>query len=372
MWVIFPFVFYSDMARRKKLSRLVKTSQGTATDLPPEDFIPEELAEFGTTHTDPTYVANLMNWHPFYEELWRIEKKRYVVLEQSFRLSARLLLVGLPGFICNFLPKPQRLGSQENGIRIALFPRNELHMRWALHHLRTEIFPNLRFSEDADIWPDANIMSLTHTGLVMASDAASQERAEAANEQYRVLDITIASQIIDILLNAPNDTEQYMNALFAAAISVTREIAHILWLANPRNPTGSVWVGNDIESELGNSFLAHLFNGWYPEPILIGKHYEEYHSFKNGFQWVKMHRRPCRQPYALVYYSVPMDFIQKLFREESWAPYNEMSIESIDMVKQNILDPKAPFRIGRHARRARVLPKDDWKRQMTMEGYEGC
>ena len=117
-----------------------------------------------------------MNWHPFHKELWRIEDERYLALEQSFRLSARLLLVGPPGFICNFLPKPQRLGFRDDEKRSALFPRNKLHMRWALHHLRTEVLPNVRFSEDADIWPDANVMSLAHTGLAEATKSDIDSR----------------------------------------------------------------------------------------------------------------------------------------------------------------------------------------------------
>ena len=359
------------MARQKKTNSQADTSQGWAKDLPPEDFIPQELVNLGTTQTRPQYVPDLTNWHPFYEELWRIDHERYELLEQAFRLSARLLLVGLPGFICNFLPKPQRIWSRGNKTRIALFPRNAVHMRWALHHLRTEIMPNVRFLEDANIWLDMDIMSLTHTDMMMPVEDTRQQGPQAGDNKYRFLDVTIASQIIDTLRDFPHGTEQHLNALFAATISLTSELANVLWLANPRHGADYVWADNDIEASLGKSFLAHLFNGWYPEPIMLKDMHELYYTFETGYQWVKMYRRPCKQPFAQVYYSVPMDFIQQLFREKSWAPYNEMSIESIDKIKKNLLDPKAPFSVGKHARRARVLFRDDWKRQVTMEGYEG-
>ena len=118
----------------------------------------------------------------------------------------------------------------------------------------------------------------------------------------RPIIIVMASQILDSIIAAPKDTERYMNALFAAAINITHELGHAVYYAMFVNDCGSIWVGDDLSNEIGNSFISYIFDGFYPEPINLALDGNTtnaaFREFRNGHEWVKNPRRPSKVPYA--------------------------------------------------------------------------
>ncbi|KAI1633413.1 hypothetical protein F4809DRAFT_655194 [Biscogniauxia mediterranea] len=93
---------------------------------------------------------------------------------------------------------------------------------------------------------------------------------------------------------------------------------------NPREP----FYGGDLEMELGDSFVAAAFGGWVPVPVLQQPREEEEKkekkegrlSFADGLAWRQSlswdHHR--LRPKHRTHYSIPVDYVARLFDEESW------------------------------------------------------
>ena len=360
------------------------TSQGKANQLPPKKFIRQELEQFGTMGTPDKYFANLCHKRTCFERSrFQMSEDRFEALEQCLALSERLLAAAAP-YLTNFLPDA-KLDFGERGNRLSikedLSIRGWKHVGIAWRILFCEILPTITWTEDADIWPQRNIMGLNHTGQLSAMEVIGSEGPQEWEDytelceedglEYRHLTITLASQIIDAILASEPNTEQHMNALFAGAINITHELGHAIFLANKKNYVAYFWVGNDIHAEIGHSLVAHIFNGWYPEPINLGDTYddEDFLAFRNGHAWHKMHRRPCQEPFAEVMYSMPMEHIQRLFNQATWEEIGYVSWENFNAMKSTIFPPLSPFRIGRHARCARLVKPGFWKRRISRSGF---
>ena len=365
---------------------MTATSQGTAKELPPRQFIREELEQFGTMGTPNTYFANLIEKNLlFHRENFRMTEDRFNALTQSLSLSQKLLAIAMP-YLANFLPRAAldragpvlRLNIQED-LNLESWKR----MMRAYTFLISQILPTITWTEDDNMFPERGIMGVNHTGKNEPMDALAtegpQEWADYAEEctlqglQYRPVTIHLASQIIDAILDSEPNTEQHMNALFAAAINITHELGHTIYIAIKANVVDYFWVGNDIQAEIGNSLIAYIFNGWYPEPINLEDTYdnEDFIAFRNGHEWHKMHRRPCEEPFAEVMYSMPMEHIQRLFNNETWSAFPRLDHTNFADMRRTIFPPLAPFKIGRHARRAKPLPATGWKFKMAYAGYIG-
>jgi len=366
--------------------RLVGTSQGKASELPPKLFIREELVQFGTMGTPAEYFADLPTKALVFERgLFQMTDDRWEALQQSLALTEILFAAALP-YLANFLPVANLTDNERSRrliIKEDISMRGWKHMIIASRILFKQILPTITWNEDNQMWPQRGVMGLNHTGQESAMAAIRQgegpqewedytEECEGEGLAYRHITITLASQLVDTILASEPNTEQHMNALFAAAINITHELGHTIFLANMKNFVDYFWVGNDIHAETGHSLIAYIFNGWYPEPInLEEKHNnKDFMAFRNGHAWHKMHRRPCQEPFAEVEYSMPMEHIQRLFNIETWLEFRELTHESFPAMRRTIFPPLAPFKIGRHARCARILATGHWRRRLSRSGYK--
>ena len=371
--------------KSKQTAPLVSTSQGKATDLPSPFYIPAELAKFGTNGTLDEYNVDLDNEHIFDAKTFDITNTRFLALEPALRLATNLLLVGLP-YLASFLPKP-RIYDQNYARRVWMNPDpgpKDIEVAWKI--LRDHILPEVTWREDPEMF-DSYRLGVNHTPTYSGPAKYANEdeetwfywgeEAEEEGKKVRPIIIVLASQFLDSIVAAPPHTERYMNALFAAAINIVHELGHTIYYAILTNDCGAIWVGDDLSNETGNSFISYIFNGFFPEPINLAPDFNTtnaaYREFRNGHEWIKNPRRPCKIPYAEVSYSIPMTFVQTLFFAESWKDLDitQVSLDVLSTARNVLCSPGAPFRKGMHARRATLV--DARRRQLnpTYVGYEG-
>ena len=316
--------------------RLKGTSQGKKTDIPPAKWIREELKQFGTIDTSPTYKADLEGEHPFRREAFSdLDDDRYAPLEQSFRLAARLLNTARP-YLCNFLRQIQLVQWSKRGklseIRVLIKDDRPIKQLVEATKQLAKMLEHVRLQEDESMYKSHNVLGLTHTGLTdwpdeILGSAESEEAWSYASKiseelglPFQQLTIAFASQMVDAIIASEPNTEQHMNAIFQAAITITHEIGHAIYYCHKDRKPYPIWVGDDILWETGHSLVAWLFDGFFPQPISLEDDNFS-NDFRSGHCWRNMLRKPCLQPRARVIYSMPMAHIQKLLSNQSWAPY---------------------------------------------------
>ena len=350
-------------------------------------WIRRELKQFGTIDTPPTYKADLTGSHPFKRAAFgdEISDKRYEALEQSFRLAARLLNSARP-YLCNFLPRTRVILSQNSEARVPINDTNRTTQEQVDASIALlQVIKNITWAEDPDMWSSYGTLGLTHTGLTEDLweifefmngeepeelwDTASKE-ADRLGLPYRPLKITLASQMVDAIMSSEPNTEQHMNAVFQAGITITHELGHALFYCHKDEPGLTFWVGDDQLNETGHSFIAWLFGGFYPEPIHI-ENDRFFREFRGGHAWNKMPRRPSPERLALITYSMPMSHIQKILSTESWAPYDFENDPDVHIkVRNELLSPQLPFKNGKHARISYIFGKHGaWKNQPKYAGF---
>ncbi|KAL9120156.1 MAG: hypothetical protein Q9187_003291, partial [Circinaria calcarea] len=367
---------------------LVGTSQGSKTDLPPPQWIREELERFGAINTESKWFADLEGTvHPLYhKERWaNVEVERHAALRQSFLLSTKLLEVA-GVFLCNFLPPDHfDLYLDEESGRLPITEENYAHMIARAMAELEAISKDMQWDEDPDMWADKHhvggrMAGLTHLRLEdpgLGSEYGIEqpeqwydedERAKEAGEKYRRMTITIASQYIDAILNSAEGSAERLTAVFMAAITMTHEIAHFIFFSYIDRRIEYFWAGNDIRAEIGFSFIAWLFDGWFPEVNHLGND-ADYYAFKCGLHWSKMWRQPIKHPRAEIFYSIPLIHIQRILSQQEWSNFQDLRSDSL-AVRHRLLRPKIPFAIGKHARRGRLLHKNCWNWDREYEGFQ--
>ncbi|KAL9100125.1 MAG: hypothetical protein Q9187_009402, partial [Circinaria calcarea] len=236
------------------------------------------------------------------------------------------------------------------------------------------------WDEDPDIWPrieGTKRQGLTHVTSRRRGEEIQEDSAEAfkvaadhdlaANYTHRQLFVTIASQYVDAILIARQngDHDQNLIATFSAAMNIIREIGHVIFLQDLRQPFEHYWVNQNLESEPGNSFIAWFFNGWYPQDSYIDNE-AEHLALRCGMHWCKQHAADektnwmaPRHPSGLIYYSIPLEHMSRMLSDDAWSRFRDLQGQS-EEVRRTLLYPKTPFRIGRHARCGKQIRMDLW------------
>ncbi|MCJ1297687.1 hypothetical protein MMC08_000475 [Hypocenomyce scalaris] len=380
------------MSSKKKepTNRLAGTSQGGKKDLPPEAWIVDELRQFGAIETGKKWNLTLGGKvHTMFDKKrWKnIEPKRLDALEQSFLLGTKLLAVGGP-YLCNFLPDQKFAPTKKKTTRTNHgFDEADVR-RLIVNDARTQdeidaannelvgIAESIQWEEHPKMLPKTSRWGLNHTSYtveegdtkVISPDEPltedpkydwdeARERAQEAGERHRQITITVASQYVDAILASPDDSDQHLVAVFLAAINMVHELGHTLCYHDLRSDCDEFWVGNDIFSEIGDSFIAWLFDGWYPEGNDLGKDKDLY-AMRTGIHWMKQHRMPLVKPRATYAYSVPLAHIQRILDECEWSKFD--SSKDSPQIRQELLRPKTPFKNGEHARTSRLLGGFSW------------
>ncbi|MCJ1284154.1 hypothetical protein MMC26_003485 [Xylographa opegraphella] len=368
-------------------SRLKGTSQGKKTDLPPSHFIRSELKKFGCIDTPPNYKADLTGDHLFQRNRFPgFSDERYEALGQSFRLATKLLHAARP-YLCNFLPEIDVVRTPRTEARVRIKDKNRtMQEQDAAMQELIYLLQNITWQENDYMWKRYGVVGFTHTGLchdgveeifdmlggfenVGIWNNASRVSSRLGLK-YRQMRIDLPTEFVDTIISSEPNTEQHMNAIFQAGITIVHELGHAIFYCHKKVPADFVWIGKDQFCEIGHSLIAWLFRGFYPEPIFV-EDMQFYREFRGGHAWYKMPRKPSRAPVASVAYSMPMSHIQRLLSAESWAPYDFRNDPNIYVkARRQLLAPRLPFKIGKHARTSRIFAlRNAWKSQMVYAGY---
>ena len=118
------------------------------------------------------------------------------------------------------------------------------------------------------------------------------------------------------------------------------------------------WVGDDLVSEAGVSFIAWLFGGWVPEAIAWDGGRASL-KLNAGLHWVKLDREPAVEPRECYYYSIPMTYVQRIMNQSEWSRFDfrRDPCTASRKCRSELLRPKTPFKNGEHARCAVMLTK---------------
>ncbi|KAH8884756.1 hypothetical protein GQ53DRAFT_661004 [Thozetella sp. PMI_491] len=83
--------------------------------------------------------------------------------------------------------------------------------------------------------------------------------------------------------------EEYILTAFMAAVTLLHELGHAAYWRDFRAKNARMtepYFGGDLEMELGDSFVAHIFGGWVPVPIASQEQLlAEGITFKDGLAW---------------------------------------------------------------------------------------
>jgi hypothetical protein len=138
----------------------------------------------------------------------------------------------------------------------------------------------------------------------------------------RPVTIVLARQYYDTIKQANKASEQYLRAVWHAAITMTHEIGHTLLIHDIRwvsDDCSEPYVGDDCLSELGHSFLGWIFSGFTPGTIERGR---EAPLFERPLCWKRQKKTTDveRQPY-LTNYSISTKYLRDLLSRAFWENY---------------------------------------------------
>lgn len=233
-----------------------KTSQSSPFDLPPKDWIWNELKQCDAVETGKIWKLDLKGrLHPFFHRKhWQtVEPKRFAALQQSFQLSTRLLQIAGPYF-CNFFPRRLLLdygqseyinkdgGYGRHPIKRLIFDqkRNDDEIDNA-HRQLEKIVGAVEWHESLTLkkW---SVLGMCHFSEAdpqreihwviqkTPDDDEAAEAAKAAGYKFRQVKIAINSSLVDAVVTSVKGSDHHMTAVFHAAIS--RDIYSLKAIAN--------------------------------------------------------------------------------------------------------------------------------------------
>ena len=353
-----------------------------------KSWIWDELKRCGAADSNEKWFTNLQGEiHPlFLKQRWNgVSTERHNALHQSFILGTKLLQVGAQ-YLCNFLPAERMKKQMTTFMSPTRNHRLPIHLGWTSEDVK-EAFDELdsiaeyvQWEENKDMWPKhqwigMNRPSVPPTAVETRSSsplsfnaefggptdeawARARIRAKAADRRHCDLTILVASQFVDAVLQSETNSEEHMVALFAAAINLIHELGNTIFLHRTDWDQKPLWVGKDIVADPGDSMLAWLFDGWFPEVNFVSNEKAGY-EFNTGMHWHKMFRVPVEQPKALFFYSIPLKHIQRIMSRKEWGKFSSLS-QDFARIRYDLLSPATPFRAGEYARRGYLLSEDAW------------
>ncbi|KAI1269000.1 hypothetical protein F5Y18DRAFT_439555 [Xylariaceae sp. FL1019] len=137
------------------------------------------------------------------------------------------------------------------------------------------------------------------------------------------------SRMAELRRQRKEQGEEYLLTAFMAAVTILHEIGHAVYWRDRRSLTRNLrepFYGADLEMELGDSFVAAVFGGWIPVPVRELSTLRKDFSFADGLAWRQalswdFHRM---RPKYRAHYSIPVDYIARLFTEKNWSESNDV------------------------------------------------
>ncbi|KAJ8104542.1 hypothetical protein ONZ43_g7799 [Nemania bipapillata] len=323
----------------------------------------DELVRCRATGTEITTDINLKGEaHPIFADWIETEPEFLIELEQPILLASKILeAVGLPwlsDFLIDDIFDKDYPGRERNsfsrltpGYRESDTPHSivrhhrdppvprERQRKWMRSTeivLRDE-FPSLvQWQIDKDIFQQKgwNGYTCRHPrGNLPLSEIDKYEMIEefdslSLHEGSRNLTILVMAEyparLRELRRQGKARSEEYLITAFMLTVTILHELGHAIYWRDRRSLTRDLrepFYGGDLEMELGDSFVASIFGGWIPVPVRQLSNLRQDFSFADGIAWRQAlnwdHHR--MRPKYRAHYSIPIDYIVRLFNEESWS-----------------------------------------------------
>ncbi|KAI0132472.1 hypothetical protein BJ170DRAFT_249211 [Xylariales sp. AK1849] len=281
----------------------------------------EELLKCGAIGTPEKRSLNLEGEvHPVFQKWDGCEQDLRRELEQPPLLASHLLEVSGLDWISDFVID-DIFDEQYPGRETCQWPRSYFQQtvpetivrhhraawatpdskrRWldqASEELRDETSKSIEWQLDPDIFPEKGWVGYTcrhpRSGLSLREldgyetiekwDKVSREQG-----QTRKLTILLMAEYPRRMRELPKDSEEYLLTSFMTSVTILHELAHVMFWRDFRSLTRGMcepFYGADLEIELGDSFIAHIFGGWVPVPIKEPVEVRAAPTFESGLAW---------------------------------------------------------------------------------------
>ncbi|KAJ8071787.1 hypothetical protein OCU04_002101 [Sclerotinia nivalis] len=288
--------------------------------------------------------------HPlFARDRWEVADEDYQLLIPSMRLATRLLEVGMP-YLASFLPTstifgtPQDVSHAEHRklvcpkviqakkqVLVKDLQEAELELEAISRCIKWRL--NERMHADKS-WN--GITRIVDHGEVDFHELDENEiresdlQAAQAGQVRRPLVIAIMDLLLVPMRTHPLDSEIRLKAQFMAAITMTHEIGHAVFLQDYRSfnpPTGDEpYVSRDVDSELGRSFISWIFSGFHPQFCESHEKDAQFGSLGWSLYWQPLHRitqlfgndKEHKRPLYETLHAIPVDYLSNVFRQGWW------------------------------------------------------
>lgn len=296
--------------------------------------------------------------HSFFaRDRWEIADEDYQLLLPSMRLGTRLLEVAMP-YIASFLPSSIIFGSPQD-------PSHAEHARKVCPNvisLKKSLQLNDLQEAELELQEIAKCVKwrlnermhakFNWNGITRIVDHGEQDFKELDENDIRESDAQCAQAgqvrrplviaIMDLLLvpmrTHPITSEIRLKAQFMAAVTMVHEIGHAIFLQDYRSfnpPSGyEPYVGQYVDSELGRSFIAWIFNGFHPQFCESHEKNAQFGSLGWSLYWEPLHKYTDRfeKPMAIDHEletehkrplyeklnAIPVTYLSNTFRQSWW------------------------------------------------------
>ncbi|KAK4221737.1 hypothetical protein QBC38DRAFT_117539 [Podospora fimiseda] len=169
-----------------------------------------------------------------------------------------------------------------------------------------------------------NISLNDHPDCVLQSDKST---ISLLKKTSRCMTILIMREYALHLRYLSTGSEEWLFTAFMCACTLLHEIGHLVYWKDFRAINKKMtepYFGDDLEMELGDSFVSSIFGGWCPVPIENRFGFtNEGGRFRGGLGWRQFLRWGAggKRPRWRVGYSVRVDYIAALFDIQNWRNY---------------------------------------------------
>ncbi|KAI8633319.1 hypothetical protein F5Y19DRAFT_295961 [Xylariaceae sp. FL1651] len=323
----------------------------------------EELVRCGAIGTNIRTRANLQGQvHPILADWVEPIPELRKELEQPLLLASKILeAIGLP-WLSDFLiddifddgypgGEPSHNSKPTSAYEKAVVPQSivrhhraswvadEQKSEWTdstRAQMRTELPRLIQWQIDEDIFQEKgwNGYTCRHPrGDLPLSELDQYETIEifdtiCLHERSRNLAILVMAEyparLAELRRQGKAQSEEYLLTAFMTTVTILHELGHAIYWKDRRSLTRDLqepFYGADLEMELGDSFIAAIFGGWIPVPVRELSRLRKDFSFADGVAWRQAlswdyHRV---RPKYRAHYSIPVDYIARLFTEANWA-----------------------------------------------------
>ncbi|XDG09532.1 hypothetical protein ABKA04_009147 [Annulohypoxylon sp. FPYF3050] len=326
----------------------------------------EELRKCGAIGITEPLELNLQGKvHPVFANWISADPKLHKELQQPLLLASRMLVAaGLP-WISDFLahdvfaddytgrkpscrcsfthsaasPRDDREVVPRSIVRYhrAAWASEEVKGEWisiAEKQMRGKMARSLTWQLDDEMFPEKGWVGYTcrHPRDGLPLDEIDkyetiQEWDKKSKDGWRNQTILLTAEfprrLAELRLQGKEDSEEYLMTSFMAAINMLHELGHAVYWKDSRALTRDLhepYYGADLQMELGDSFIASIFGGWVPVPIKDFALLQNELDLSGGVAWKQVltwdsHRL---RPKHRVHYSIPVDYIARLFSDTCW------------------------------------------------------